>query len=448
MVAVMVLFNAFILPTTYIILGFIEAVGFFYFANLQTIRWGQTAEKSFLRHIFFLALVLRIIYVVFNYFFMIYETGIPFEHAAADVLFYDSAARLGADQIAAGNYRLYDFFGVPLSDSGEVTYLSYVYAIFGKSIMFARLLKALWSALTCVLIYKLAKRNFGEQVARMATLFCVFMPNLIYYTGTHLKETEMTFLMVLFVERLDDLLRNRKFKILNMLVPVLVVAVLFTYRTAVGITAIMSFFTTLVFSTKRVMNFGRRMILIVWVASVVVFFWGGQIQMEVEGLWEGRLTNQSVSMQDRATMKGGNKFVENLSAAVFVPLIFVIPFPTVVNIEMQHFQMMINGGNFVKNLMAFFVLLALYHLVKTGKWRDYTLIGSFMLFYLIIIAFSKFAAVERFHLPIIPFFMTFAAYGVSLITNKTKKYYNIYIVLLFVAIIGWSWFKLGGRGLI
>jgi len=102
--------------------------------------------------------------------------------------------------------------------------------------------------------------------------------------------------------------------------------------------------------------------------------------------------------------------------------------------------------------MSFFVIFALFLLVKDAlkrgtKWREFILVGSFMLGYLFVIASSQFAQAERFHLPAQPFFYMFAAYGVSKVTNKTKMYYMLYLAFLFVAILGWQYIKLAGRGM-
>ncbi|HRS68371.1 MAG TPA: hypothetical protein P5564_07165, partial [Paludibacteraceae bacterium] len=112
-----------------------------------------------------------------------------------------------------------------------------------------------------------------------------------------------------------------------------------------------------------------------------------------------------------------------------------------------NFQRM-NGGYFIRNFLAFFVLLALFKDIKSKKWRNYIFIYAFMFGYLGIIAFSEFAQSERFHLPAVPFLLILAAHGISEFTNQDKRAFSIYMVLLFVAIIGWNWFKLAGRGLI
>ena len=97
--------------------------------------------------------------------------------------------------------------------------------------------------------------------------------------------------------------------------------------------------------------------------------------------------------------------------------------------------------------MAFFVIFAVYWVIRNKKWRDYLLIGSFTIGYLLILAMSTFGSSERFHQPSLPFELILAAFGLSLIANKQKKYFTWWLALIFVAIVGWSWFKMAGRGM-
>ena len=82
------------------------------------------------------------------------------------------------------------------------------------------------------------------------------------------------------------------------------------------------------------------------------------------------------------------------------------------------------------------------------KWRDYLLVGSFTISYLLVIALSAFAWAERFHLPTVPFELMLGAFGITQMTNKSKKYYNFYLIFVFCIVVGWSWFKLAGREVI
>ena len=74
---------------------------------------------------------------------------------------------------------------------------------------------------------------------------------------------------------------------------------------------------------------------------------------------------------------------------------------------------------------------------------------SFMLGYLVVLAVSTFAQSERFHQPVMPFELMFAAYGLSIavIQKKYKRWFTYWCAIMFVACVAWNWFKMAGRGL-
>jgi hypothetical protein len=111
---------------------------------------------------------------------------------------------------------------------------------------------------------------------------------------------------------------------------------------------------------------------------------------------------------------------------------------------------MIHGGNFVKNILSFFTIASMFILLFSGDWRKYVLPLALLCGYLIVLVFSSFAQSERFHLPILPFSLMFAAYGISKMNEVwwIKKYYPYWCALMFIAVVAWNWFKLAGRGMI
>jgi hypothetical protein len=124
-----------------------------------------------------------------------------------------------------------------------------------------------------------------------------------------------------------------------------------------------------------------------------------------------------------------------------------------VETEGQETSRMLHGGMVTKNFMSFFCILALVSLIfpllpGLNTWRNNVLIGVFLLAYLMILVFSAFAHADRFHMPALALEMLFMAYGVSLFrVPKFKRWYKYWIVIMFIAIIAWNWFKLVGRGL-
>jgi len=171
---------------------------------------------------------------------------------------------------------------------------------------------------------------------------------------------------------------------------------------------------------------------------------GVEIIEETQELWQSSSNNQTLGYEWRAET---NSFAQYASAAVFAPFIFTIPFSSMVNIINQENQMIINGANFIKNVMSGFVIFALFSLLFSGEWRKHVLPLAAMCGYLVVLVFSNFAHAERFHFPVMGLELLFAAYGVSLVKNKQKRWYTFWLMFVCVANIAWAYVKLAGRGL-
>lgn len=455
-----ILFASHMLHWQWWFFGAIEVFGFFYFANRLSKGWFYSKPLHFTQKLFWTAFFLRMAWVIISYFLYQNWTGTAFSIDARDELFYHEVAEYAAGMMGNGDWRIYshivNYSNAAFSDMGYPIYLTILYWIFDNSIVVARLIKALLGAWTVVLMYKLSSRNFGEQVGRMTAVMCMLMPNLIYYCSFQLKEVEMVFLCILFVERADSLLRKGKLAFMPTAALMLIPAVMFTIRTALAATMVMSFFCALILSSERVVSWGRRALLLTLalVFAGVVLTTSTSIGQDIQKLWQKRGSQQHAAMiwHSERIDEGGysNSFAKYAGASVFAPMIFTIPFPSMVETYGQENQKMIHGGNFVKNILSFYTIAALFILLFSGDWRKYVLPLAILCGYLVVLVFSNFAHSERFHLPILPFSLMFAAYGISKMNEVwwIKKYYPYWCALMFVAAIAWNWFKLAGRGMI
>ena len=461
MMACTLAYNRYILDSKWWIFGIVSVLGFFYFANRQTKIGINLRPAIFAKKLFWSAFVLRVVWVLVSYFLYNQWTGTPFSIGAADEIFYDEAAHYGASLLREGDWNIYNkiisYSGkIAFSDMGYPIYLTIVYWIFGDSILIARIIKAIWSAWTAVLVYKLTARNFGEQTGRIAGVFCMLMPNLMYYCSFQLKEVEMVFLAMLFVERADFLLRKGKLTLLPTAALMLIPLFLFMIRTALAATLVLAFFCTLLLTTGRVVGWGKRILLIIAASAfvLVMLLSSTGIGQDIAAMWEKRGLGQQANMEWRAVRDMGQgmtqKFAKYAGAAVFAPMIFTIPFPTMNEVPGQENQKMIHGGNFVKNILSYFTIVALVILLLSGDWRKYVLPLAVLIGYLVVLVFSNFAQSERFHLPILPLSLMFAAYGISIMKQYPwiKTYFSYWCVLMFLAAVAWNWFKLAGRGMI
>ena len=446
LLVVSALFISHAMSLTFIAIGLMWVCGFFLLSAYSSRKWRDIPQRLFVKRLFVTAICLRVAWAVFSFFFYIWQTGIPFEFSAGDSLWYYDESVANAHAHIADVWRYLFVDTDAISDSGYVFYLSFLAKLTGNSILLPRLVNSLFSAASCLLVYFLAKRNIGEAGGRIAAIFTCFMPNLIYYCGLHLKETFMLFLIVAFLERTDYMLKTKKYTLWTITLPLLLAASLFTFRTVLGASALFAMVTAVFFSSTRVMGRTKRMMLIGWSLLAVVTLAGGTIRNEIESTWDDRMSNQDAKRSSQTAK--GNQWAKYATGTVMAPMMFVMPFPTMVDVDEQYNQQMISGGNYVRNFLGGFVLIALFVAVFVKKnWRDLSLIGAFAIAYLGIVSTSGFANSERFLLPALPVLLIFSAYGITQLNAKTYRFMKIWYWIVPLMALGWAFFKLGSRGL-
>ena len=447
LILVSCIFIDYAMPFQFMLFGFIPVCIFFVYSNKCTMDWRRFGARLFKKKLFQTALIIRIVCAVFLYFYFMQMTGMPYTYSFGDEAQYHYAAALwqvdSFDQFWKELHDCYSF-----SDRGYIMWLGVEYLLLGPHVLPARLLKCVIDAFSCVLIYNLAKRNFGEPVGRMAGIFYMLMPNMWYYCGITLKETEMVFLTILFAERADLVLHSPKIKISGVLLPGLCILAMFTFRTALAAVMFAAFAGGLIIASSKQIQSWQKFVYGLMFGAWMFATVGVEMIQETQDLWANKESNQAVGYEWRAKRAGGNTFARYASASVFAPLIFTIPFSSMVAIDNQENMMMMNGANFIKNVMSGIVICALLSLLFSGEWRKHVIPVALTCGYLVVIVFSNFAHSERFHLPVLGFELIFAAYGISLAKNMHKRWFMVWLVLMCAANVVWAWIKLAGRGLV
>ena len=440
---VSVAFMRYVMPFQFMLFGLVPVLVFFVYGSRLTMDWFKFSTRSFTKKLFLTALILRVVYVVFIYFYYLEMTGKPHAYYPGDELLYTYIGTLWREFGAVETAHLMKEYRITFSDSGYCWWLGFENLLLGTHVLPPRILKCFIDAFSCVLMYNLAKRNFGEAAGRLTAVLCMLMPNMWYYCGVTLKETEMSFLVILFTERADAALHSPKITIGNIILPGIVILVMFTFRTALAAVLMAALVGALILSSGKQLQAWKKVlysaVFTIWMTLTV----GTEMIQEAQELWEARTENQTTGYEWRAET---NSFAKYATASVFAPLIFTIPFSSMVATPGQENQMMMNGANFIKNIMSGLTILALFLLLKRGDWRKHVLPIAVMCGYLVVLVFSNFAHSERFHFPVLALELMFAAFGVTQLTNKHKRWYVIWLVGICVANVAWAWIKLAGRG--
>jgi 4-amino-4-deoxy-L-arabinose transferase-like glycosyltransferase len=301
------------------------------------------------------------------------------------------------------------------------------------------------SAYLCIVVYKLASKTFGERTGRLAAVMCVFMPILIQLTGMHTKEMEMIFLSILALERMDYLIRSKKYTFWNILVPIILTGLSFGFRTIIGMCLIFAFLVFVLLSSKDLVGKKGKIIISASVVVVFLVFLFTPVGNEMSNIYRRKFTDLTYQSEKYESM--GMKHGELAQSWVLAPGAFVLPLSPMVE-ESPDNNKMLHGSTFVKNYLAFFAMLAIVIAFRQKKWRDFSLIGAYELSYLAIIMFSFAANSERYHEPAVPLIMLLAAYSMTHLIRKDLKIFYLYCIVLFVALFVRNWLKLSARGLV
>lgn len=437
----------------------ISIVVFFFGAQAMANSWAKASEKRFLRNVFTTGLLIRLLWVIYLYFvFNPNHYGNTYGDNADTGWYMDFAKDLAAwmaGDVALPLSGVIDRNMAAIDDVGYPMWLGVIYLLTGdiSDVFIPFVVKSIVGAYCATLIYRVAKRHFGIGAARIAAIFVCLNPNMIYWCGTMLKETEMVFVVCLAVDKLDEALSSGKKLTFRALLPGLLVGLyLFFFRDALGIALFMGVAAHVVMASNKVLSLGKKIIAGVLIAATLLVAMGDRLLTRSEQLLEKVQSDaQQENMEWRGKREGGNEFSKYAGAAVFAPLIFTIPFPTFNQAhEGQLLQVQVSGGSFIKNILSFFVIVVMLLFLASGEWRKHVFIIAYTCAYLVVLIFSGFAQSGRFHMPIWPMLMLFAAYGVQLARGNKRLRTGFILVLILEVIIclGWNWFKLKGRGMI
>ncbi len=438
----------------------VSVVLFFYGGMSLSKSWERKKAKIFVRNIFIVGLIIRLIWVFYCYFIFnpdywgtVYgddaDTGWYMDYAKGIAEWLTRDSRMSFERLRAQ-------WGGQIDDAGYPIWLAIIYIVTGREsdVFVPFILKCVMSAYCSIAVYNVAKRHFGEGVARIAALFMAFNPNMIYWCGNMFKESEMVLLACICIDQTDKAVTSPKGLTIKSLLPGIMAGFsLFFFRAVLGATAFAAMFAHIVMASNHVMGFGKKIIAGLLVTGTLFVGMGDSLREHTQNIADTAQSDyQQKNMEWRSERKdGANSFAKYAGAAVFAPLIFTIPFPSFnVALESQVLQRQLSGGSYIKNILSFFVIIVMIMMLISGDWRRHVFILAYTLGYHVVLALSPFAQSGRFHMPVIPMLMLFAAYGIQIAkTNvRVRKWFPIVLVLEVFICLAWNWFKLAGRGML
>lgn len=436
------------LQAKWMVWGMGEVLFFFVLTPIFYPRWKNDDSASFLRKVFWVALMLRIVYVVFSYYYYYSQNGSPFDKPGDAIGYYNHGVFL-AEELRKGHFQFIAYclnkYTMGFSDQGYLIWLTLINFLFGPNILVTRFIKALMSAYLCVVIYKLSSRTFGERTGKCAAVMCVFMPILIQLAGLHTKEMEMIFLSILALERMDYLIRSKKYTVWNIAFPILLTGLCFGFRTVIGMCLIFAFLVFIVLSPKDLVGKKGKVVTLSITTVILLVFLFTAIGNEMKVYYSLNFSGSDYLSKKYESI--GLKHHEIAQSKYLFPGAFVLPLAPMVE-EAPDSNKMMHGSTYIKNFLAYFAMLSIVVAFRQKRWRDFSLVGAYELSYLTIVMSSFTANSERYHEPAIPLLLVMAAYSMTHLRHKDLKILYLYCGVLLVALFVWNWLKLSSRGLV
>lgn len=442
-----------------VLTSFISIVLFFLVGKSMSNKFSLLREKIFLRSVFTVGFIVRILWVLYM-FFIFNPRHYGTRHGdGADTDWFMAFGKNLSEWLSGNSMQtlseIIDFNMSAIDDVAYPMILGVEYLLTGgiSDVLIPFIIKSILGACCAIYAYRIAKRHFGEGAARIAVIFVCLNPNIIYWCGTMMKEAEMVFFCCLAVDKFDEALSSNSQLTIKSLIPgIFCGLVLLFMRTTLGLALFGAVMVHIILADRRIISRGKKIVMGVLTVLILSLVVGDHLMVQSKGYLEMAQSDyQQKNMEWRSERAGGNSFAKYASATVFAPLIFTIPFPTYNQAnEVQLLQVQLSGGYFIKNILSFFVIIVLVQFLITGEWRKHVLLIAYTCAYLLVLVFSGFAQSGRFHMPVWPMLMIFAAYGVQLakIDKKMRRWFTYVLYMEIFVCLAWNWFKLAGRGMI
>ncbi len=435
-----------LVPVGFIAGGFIIIISYFWGVNNLIHAWNKLHDKAFIHQLFVCSLISRVFSVIFLYFFFEWQTGQPFEYNAVDSHFYHETAVKIASHFSNADFRISNYTaGIKFSDLGFNIYLGIIYTIFGPSLIISRIIGAILSAFTVVYIYKITKNIDANSLsAKIAGISAMILPNFLIYLGTQLKETVMIFMVVAVLLLIIKILKYEQRTLINFTLLLSLLFALFTFRTVLASVTLSSCVLYGFFGHPFRNRITNIVVTFIILTAFIFILINSEIGTEITENVVKASTSQTENLQFRAERDYGNKFALLAGAPLFFSIVFIAPFPSYISVPFQEYIWLFIGGNFIRNIYAFFTIAGIFYCIR-HNFRNTSLLLFYAIGYLLVLAKSPFAISERFHLPAVPALLIFSAIGLTYYSPLLKKYFTWYLAFICLLIFLWNYIKLTGR---
>jgi len=432
------IFGSNIMPFPWILWHFLVLL-FFFGGSYYTFNILKSlSHKSFIKYLFLINIILKLIILTLTYFYFKSEIGIPML-SHKDPFFYHDAGLKIAQEFRHLNFNVVAMFpNSDFSDLGGIVYYGLIYFIFGNSVFIAGIINILFMTSAIILTFKIITQIHSEPVAKLTAIIMSFIPILNLYVGVHLKEIIFIWLIVKGSHLIiSGFSKGLKFQ--NILSLILIIFSLFSFRTVIAFAFILSVITYFVFSENTKIRLAYKILtsafLLLSFGFIVTY---SSINKETNKYYsKGTGNNANSSIIYTLNKERGKHSITTsfLGIPEQIAICTISPFPTLINYKGDHEEIIgiriLIADAFAKGFLSLFFV---FGIVNWKELKRNFFITTFLIINIAILSISGLTANYRFFLPTLPFFIYFSAVGLMSKKTTVKKVLLFFYPMILIVI--------------
>ncbi len=424
---------------------------FFYYIYKCIYRWQNLSAKELYYKLFWYSILYRLIFllivIILTYLFD--PKSLPLEMFARDAWRYLDSGTLLQDNIINGRYvTILSNYWRDQADWGFSLYLGLINTIFFNSVILVKLLNILWGSITVVLLAKTASLLYTPKHGLITGVIAMLLPSFAWFNAMYLKETLMILIIVLIFYNAIKIVKTGRFNSKSLIILLSGLLSIFYFRTILAVIISISLF--IYFINNFLFSRKNKIIII----TIMMIFIGGIYfaSINLDKLSEVRAQYFQLESGEGNRILWKLSMVNNINVntSYTIPLVmvnaFVSPYPSFLDFDERQIGVISHSQNEITRIiMYYFALLGMY-IAFRKDFKNSSLILSFTLGYIIILALTGASYFDRFQLPAVPFMLIFISVGIINSPRKWFKKFDLYILFILLATFAWHLFKFNIRG--
>lgn len=323
-----------------------------------------------------------------------------------------------------------------ISDQGFPIWCGTIFYIFGDGQLVVKLLNAIVTGITVILVVKTVRIVLNERIAKLSGILYAFIPTVAYISGFFLKESLMMFLVSISIYNVVLLLKE--LSVFRFCVLFFAILSIFFFRGHLAAIVLFSCMCYFLINGKM-----KIVPMFVCFISLVLVLNDTYIMDSIQSELLGRYNEINADEQYFQEKMEQSSALSKLGLVPLLPLATLFPLPSFLDLR-SSFNIQSMGilyrihVDLIRIILMFWGGLGTYYIVKHRKIKILSIFLIPFIIQIIVNAMVGVLTYYRYQFTIILFLVPIMAYGINyfcLDLKRNLRLYRIYVIVVFFIIL-------------